>query len=141
MKIKVGFDPTKMWDNYFFREFIKSLVADVENYDVYLITSNPDTDFVNNVTTESGININNVNQVSNNSAVVTRLNTLKVLIYLAQDNELVIYVNNTIPIQLIKNNVSGCEALVMNNILDPYKVQQKFVTQFYFWRDQIIKQY
>ncbi len=141
IKIKFSFDPTEAWNNLFFREFIQAFVLDTENYEVYLVTTNQDGTFINDVVTELGMDVNNVFQLTTNSAVVARLTTLKSLIYLAADNVVCNLVNNTIPIQLNPNNVVGCQALVLNNIVDPYRAQQKFITYFHFWVDQINKQY
>lgn len=142
IKIKFAFDPTIYWDNLFFREFITTFVRDKENYEVYLVTLNPDTRFISDVVTETGIDgSTNVFVLPNNTAVVTKLNTLQNLLFLTEDNVLCNLVNNTIPIQSVKDNVTGCQALVLNNIVDPYKVQQKFITYFHFWVDQINKQY
>lgn len=141
IKIRVAFDPTDVWDQMFFREFIKALIYDEDNYEVYLVTTNTDSVFVSNVEEESGINTLNVNQVSNNSAVVARLNTLGALIYLCEDNVLVNLINNTLPIQLTANNVTGCQSLILNNIIDEYLAQQKYITKFHFWVDQINKKY
>ncbi len=140
IKIKVGFNPTDVWDKDFFREFIKTLVYD-ENYEVYLVTSDTDVTFITNVMTEVNMDSANVHQVSNSTAVVARLNTLKTLIYLTEDNVLVNLVNNIIPIQLNANNVTGCHALILNNIIDTFKSQQKYITFFHFWVDQINKKY
>lgn len=139
--IKIGIDPTNIWDNNFFREYVKTLVYDVDNYDVYIVTTNSDVNFLSNVQIESNVSIANINQVSNNSAVVARLNTLGVLIYLSEDNVLVNLINNTLPIQLNSNNVLGCQALVLNNILDIYLSQPKWVTKIDFWQKQILDQY
>tara|TARA_R110000868_G_scaffold186631_4_gene429084 strand:- start:67 stop:501 length:435 start_codon:yes stop_codon:yes gene_type:complete len=139
--IKIGIDPTNIWDNNFFREYVKTLVYDVDNYDVYIVTTNSDVNFLSNVQIESNVSIANINQVSNNSAVVARLNTLGVLIYLSEDNVLVNLINNTLPIQLNSNNVLGCQALVLNNILDIYLSQPKWITKVDFWQKQILDQY
>lgn len=141
IKIPIAFDPTGYWSNLFYREFIDALVADEQNYEVYLITLNTDTSFINDVANEIDLDSANISQLATNSAVSARLNTLKCLIYLTEDNVLCNFVNSTIPIQLNANNVTGCQALVLNNIVDPYRVQQKFITNFHFWVDQINRQY
>ncbi len=141
IKIKFSFDPTIYWDNLFFREFITAFVEDKDNYEVYLVTLNTHTKFISDIIIETGIDANNVFVLPNNSAVVAKLNTLQSLLFLAEDNVICNLVNNTIPIQLNKDNVTGCQALVLNNIIDPFKTQQKFITFFHFWVDQINKQY
>ena len=142
IKIKFAFDPTNYWDNLFFREFITAFVEDKENYEVYLVTLNTDGEFIDSVVTETGIDANtNVYVLPNNTAIVAKLNTLQTLIFLAEDNVVCNLVNATIPIMLVPNNVTGCQALVLNNIVDPWRVQQKFITFFHFWVDQINKQY
>lgn len=140
-KIRIGFDPTNSWDKNLFREFIKELVLDKETYEVFLVTTNPDVTFINNVINESGMDPAKAFQVPNDTAVVASLNTNAVLMYFSQNNPLVDFVNSTIPLQLIKYGVVGCQALVLNNIVDPYKVQQKYLTYFKWWQDQILKQY
>lgn len=140
-KLKIAFDPVIAWDYQLFRDFIIDLISKTDQFEVYLVTISTDTDFINYVIDESGIDSGNVHQVANNSAVVARLTTLKALIFFAEDNVLVNFVNSTIPIQLNTNNVTGCQALVLNNIMDPYKVQMKYITYFQFWWTQIDKQY
>ena len=137
-KIKLAFDPTNIWNNVFFSEFIKTLIADTDNYDVYLITTNTD---VANVVLESNIDSANVVQLPNNTAIGARLTSLKVNIYLTEDNVLCNYINSVITIQLNSNNVVGCQSLVLNNIMDLYLSQPKYITLFDFWCKQILKQY
>ena len=139
--IKIGIDPTNVWDNNFFREYVKTIINDVDNYDVYIVTDNQDVDFLANVESESNIDPTKVNQVSNNSAVIARLNTLNISIYLSENNVLVDLVNNVLSIQLNSNNVTGCQALVLNNVFDTYLTQQKWITKIDFWQKQILKQY
>ncbi len=143
-KIKVGFDPTTIWDKQDFRDFIKLLVSYPDNYDVYIVTTNSDTNYITDVALEAGgIDLTtNVFQVPNNSAVVAKLSVLKVLIHLANDNVLVNFINTSIgPLQLNKNNVTGCQALITNNIVNTYDVRMKYLTFFDFWVEQINKQY
>ena len=139
--IKIGIDPTNVWDNNFFREYVKTIINDVDNYDVYIVTDNQDVDFLANVESESNIDPTKVNQVSNNSAVIARLNTLNISIYLSENNVLVDLVNNVLSIQLNSNNVTGCQALVLNNVFDTYLTQHKWITKIDFWQKQILKQY
>ncbi len=140
-KLKIAFNPSEVWHNDLFREFIKTLVYDVDNYEVFLITTDTDSQFITNVYTEANIDVANVSQLTTNISVVARLNTLGVLIYFAEDNILVNLVNNTLPLQLTNNNVTGCQALVLNNIMDTYMSQMKYITLFDFWQKQIEKQY
>ena len=130
--IKIGIDPTNVWDNNFFREYVKTIINDVDNYDVYIVTDNQDVDFLANVESESNIDPTKVNQVSNNSAVIARLNTLNISIYLSENNVLVDLVNNVLSIQLNSNNVTG---------FDTYLTLQKWITKIDFWQKQILKQY
>lgn len=139
--MKVAFDPVDVWDQVLLREFIKALVYDSDNYDVYIVTASTDNAFITNVAEECNIDVANVNQVSNNTAIVARLNTLKILIHFSEDNVLVNLVNAIIPIQLTSNNVTGCHALVLNNIIDSFKSQMKYITFFHFWVDQINRKY
>lgn len=141
IRIKISFDPVDVWDEMMFREFIKALVYDTDNYEVFLVTSSTDNTFITNVLTEIDMDVANSNQVSNNTAIVARINTLKSLIHFSADNVLVNLVNSTLPIQLTSNNVTGCQALILNNIVDTFRSQQKYITFFHFWVDQINKKY
>ena len=139
-KLKVGFDPTVTWDYELFRDIISDMVQDTAEVEVFIVTTNPDTEYINDVAVEAGgIENSNIFQVADNDAVVTTLSNNSILIYLTAENELVITVNNDIPLSLEVNNVTGCQAILVNSIIDRYKLQPKWVTMLQFWIGQIEK--
>ncbi len=49
-------------------------------------------------------------------------------------------VNATIPLQLVINDVTGCQAILTSNtIIDSFKIQPKWITLLQFWIGQISK--
>jgi len=66
------------------------------------------------------------------------LETNNVSIYLTTDNELVDFINISIPLQL-DINLGGCQAILVNNIPDIYKFQPKYITHLQFWLKEIGK--
>lgn len=143
IKLRIAFDPTNIWDYEDFRLLIRDMTlndtADNNQIEVYLLTTNTDTVFVNNVTTESGVETSNVFQFTSNTALTAKLVSDNINILLTGDQELVDYVNINDPISLIENNVTGCQAITVIALLDTYKLQNKYVTQLQFWINQILK--
>ncbi len=143
IKLRIAFDPTDMWNHDDFRELIRNFAygnsESTNQVDLYLITTNTDTDFITNVVTESGMDSTKAFQVSGNAAVVSKLQAENVNIYLTTNEQLISLVNLTNPLTLVTNNTTGCQAIIMNNIFDTYKLQQKYVTMLQFWIAQILK--
>lgn len=139
-KLRIAFDPTTTWDYQVFRNLIKDMVLDTTEVEVYIITTNTDTDFIDDVALEAGgIESSNIFQVADNDTVVTTLANNQILIYLTAENELVIDVNDSIPLELEINNITGCQAILVNGIIDANKLQPKYVTMLQFWISQIEK--
>lgn len=144
IKLRIAFDPTETWNYLDFRQLIRNMNLnnmDLDNQiDVYLVTTNTDTEYINDVTTESGTDATRVFQESGNAAVVARLQAENINIYLTGSQPLVDLVNLTNPLTLVENQpVSGCQAITVISILDTYKLQNKYVTYLQFWIKQILK--
>lgn len=139
-KLKIAFDPVYNWDTKFFRDFVKEMVLDTDELDIYLVTTSTDTGFINNVTTEAGMDSSKVHMETSNTNVVTQLQTLGVMIYLTHDYPLVNDVNDNIPLTVHNvGNISGCQAIITNDLLDRYKSQPLYMTHFQFWVKYITK--
>ncbi len=139
-KLRVAFDPTTTWDYLGFRDLIKDMVGDSSEIEVYIITTNTDTDYIDDVALEAGgIESNRIFQVADNQTVITTLANNQILLYLTAENELVVDVNAAIPLELVLNDITGCQAILVNNILDANKLQPKYVTMLQFWIKQIEK--
>lgn len=140
-RLKVGFDPTSAWDYEVFRDLVKDMVLDTTEIEVYIVTTNTDTDYVDDVALEAGgIESSHIFQVADNDTIVTTLANNQILLYLTAENELVTTINDATPLDLEINNITGCQAiLVSNTIIDTYRVQPKYITMLQFWISQIEK--
>jgi len=139
-KLQIAFSPTtEMWSFQVFRDLIKEIVLDVDGSDIYIITSNTDQGLINDIVVETGLNTDNIFIVNDNSDVITKLETMNISIFLTDDSILEREVNLQNPISLLKNNVSGTQAILINNIIDVNKLQFKYFTYLKFWTDQIKK--
>ena len=138
-KVKIGFDPTGMWDKRDYRLLIDNMIKD-EDVDLYLVTDNPDSAFIADVVKESGIDSNtNVFQETNDVTLTARLTTEGINIFLAKDMPLVDFVNANAPINLEPNNVYGCQAIPTTDNMDRYYLQFRYVTHLQFWISQVQK--
>lgn len=140
-KLQIAFSPTTdMWSFQVFRDLIKEIVLDVEGSDIFIITTNTDQALIDEIVLETGLNIDNIFIVANNTALITKLQTLNISIFLTDDIELQKQVNTQNPIQLIKHNISGTEAIFTSTTnMDVNKLQLKYFTYLKFWTDQIKK--
>lgn len=131
-KLKIAFD-IGSWNKEDYRLLIKDIASDVEEFELYLITkSDFDQTYINLI--EESLNVEGkAFKESTSIGVVNRLVEERVDIYLTHDKKLVDEVNTMIPIQLKINSVTGCQAILTNEIRDVYKVQSKYVTQLQFW--------
>jgi hypothetical protein len=137
-KIKIGFNPSYMWDKRDYRLLINKLLTD-DAIDLYLVTDNTNQQFVDVVIAESGIDQSKVYVEVGPVALTARLTTEKINIYLAFEQSLVDYVNENAPINLEPNNVYGCQAIPTNDVLDRYYLQFRYVTHLEFWIGQVIR--
>jgi hypothetical protein len=106
---------------------------------LYLITTNTDTEFIDDVIREGNIDSANYYLVADNSTLIDQLTNLKVLLFMSDDISLNTEVDTAIPITLEKNNVTGCQSILSNTIIDVNKLQFKYLTKLRFWTDQIKK--
>jgi len=140
-KLQIAFSPTtEMWSFQVFRDLIKEIVLDVEGSDIYIITGgNTDSELINDIVIETGLNTDNIFIVNDSSDIFTKLETINISIFLTDNIELQREVNSQNPISLLQNNVSGTQAILINNIIDVNKLQFKYFTYLKFWTDQIKK--
>ena len=144
IKLRIAFDPTDTWNHVDFRQLIRNMNLnnmDLDNQiEVYLVTTNIDTEYIDDVTLESGTDATRVFQVNGNAAVVTTLQAENINIYLTGSQPLVDLVNLTNPLQLVENQpISGCQAITVIALLDTFKLQNKYITHLQFWINQILK--
>lgn len=139
-KLQIAFSPTtEMWSFQVFRDLIKEIVQDVEGSDLFIITTNTDQELINDIVVETGLNIDNIFVVSDNSEIIISLEQMNISIFLTDDIELQRQVNLQNPISLLQNNISGTQAILVNNLIDENKLQFKYFTYLKFWTDQIKK--
>ena len=137
-KITVAISPTEeMWNKQDFRDLVKQMVEDVEGTTLYVVTTNTDDEFISDFISESGVDASDVFQVADDVALVAKLIELDVRLFLSDDQKLNTYVNLNDELILIENQVSGCQSILVNNILDQNKVQMKYITYLDFWTKQI----
>ena len=137
-KITVAISPTEeMWNKQDFRDLVKQMVKDIEGTVLYVVTTNTDDEFISDFISESGIEASDVFQVIDDTALVAKLIELDVRLFLSDDQKLNTYVNLNDELILIENQVSGCQSILVNNILDQNKVQMKYITYLDFWTKQI----
>ena len=144
IKLRIAFDPTDTWNHVDFRQLIRNMNLnnmDLDNQiEVYLVTTNIDVDYVDDVRLESGTDPARVFQEVTNAAVVTRLQAENINIYLTASQPLVDLVNSTNPLTLVANQpLSGCQAITVIALLDTFKLQNKYITHLQFWINQILK--
>lgn len=137
-KMTVAISPTEeMWNKQDFRDLVKQMVEDVEGTTLYVVTTNTNDEFISDFISESGIEASDVFQVIDDTALVAKLIELDVRLFLSDDQKLNTYVNLNDELILIENQVSGCQSILVNNILDQNKVQMKYITYLDFWTKQI----
>lgn len=137
-KMVMAFSPsTEMWAKQDFRELVDEMVKDVTGTTLYMITTNNDSDFIERVRKESGMEVEDVSQVVDNDALIAKLVELKVSIFLGdvglQNRE----INGENSISLKANNVTGTQAINIISLVDTNKNQPKYITHLSFWTDQI----
>lgn len=128
-KLKLAFDITETWDYETFRELVNELLVEDDIFEIYLITQDTDTNYINRIVTNMNINPSNVYQETSNVNVVNRLNTLDIDIYLEADNVLVDLVNET--------STTPTKAILVNSTPDRYKLQPMYITNLQFWINEI----
>lgn len=137
-KLKVAVSPTEeMWSKQDFRDLVKQMIRDVDNTEFYVVTTNTDDEFISDFISESRMEASDCFQVSDDAALVAKLIELDVRLFLSDDQKLNTYVNLNDEILLVENKVSGCQSILVNNILDQNKSQMKYYSYLDFWTKQI----
>lgn len=125
-KLRVAFDIDGNWDAESFRLVIKDLVYEAEKYDVYLITQNTDSDYVDGIVTQLGMDSANVyDGLANNAAILSRLDASAIKIFLTNDMPMFTLTND--------DSVDTVGILVKNAIQDVYQINPKWFDQLQFW--------
>jgi len=131
-KLKIAFDidGDSAWNYQSFRAVIKDLVYDTEKYEMFLITKNTDSTYVNGIVTLLGMNTNNVFQgIATNAAVVTQLDASGIQIYLTAEIEMFDLTNAT--------SVDTVGIYVNMAIQDIYNINPKWFVQLEFWINRL----
>lgn len=125
-KIKIAFDPTGIWDREDFRNIIKEFVLNTE-VETYLVTTNTNTAFIDNVVRESGIIAANVYKVADQDAILIKMDTILIDIYLTASNPIMLFIDA---------HAETAVCVLVNNIVDNYKNQMKYISRLEFWIKQ-----
>jgi hypothetical protein len=139
-KLIISFSPgDDAWVNKAFRDLMKDVSLDTDEIKLYIITTDTDTVFVNQVAGYFDLDTSlDVFQVANQAAALVKIQSLGVMIHMDADVVLCNYVNDTDPI-VLETPIDGCQAIVVSNLLDRYKLQPLYVTHLQFWMDKISK--
>lgn len=127
-KIKIGFDPVDIWDREDFRKLMKALYEE-GCYEVSIISNSFDIDYLNTVKSEIGDNIT-IHMVTNNDSLVTILDDNKIQIYLSGEQKTISFIG------AMSTNTYG---VLVNNIMDTYRTQPKYISKLKFWINYIQK--
>jgi hypothetical protein len=130
IKIKIGFDVDNgVWDAESFRLVMQNLIFEQDNYDVFLITKNTDSTYIDVIALQLGMNPGNVFQgLADNNAILTQLNTSVIQIYLTPYMEMS---------SLTNENSSNTIGVLVDNKQDEYNIQPKWFTQMFFWINRL----
>lgn len=128
-KLNIVFDIVDTWNIGLYRELINDFLVEDEFYNVFMVTQDPDTSYINKVTQQLDMDANNVYQEITDAAVISRLTTLQADIYLCADNELVESINNSI----------NTKAILVNNIPNMYYAEPAYITSLKFWINELTK--
>lgn len=126
-KIKIGFDPTNSWDYDTFRKLCRELVSKTDDYIIYMITTENDNDVIDAITNYTGIDLNNVYLVSDNSQILSKIDDLGIQIFLTSDNDVEDSLGET------------CYGCLVNSIQDTYRMQPRYITELNFWINTILR--
>jgi hypothetical protein len=138
MKLKIGFDITTCWDNKAFREIMKQAVGDVEQIEMFIITTSDNTNMIKEAQEYLGLDENHVVRCSSMALKIDSIQRLGVMIFVDVDMTSVIGINTLVPLKNAINNVTGCVAIHYNDsLLDVYDMQLKHYTLIQFWIGQI----
>lgn len=128
-KIKIGFDVISCWDYDAFRQTMKELVLE-EEYELYLITSSTDTEYVDSAVAYIGMNEDNVYQVDEDQIVDT-----------VEDNNLDMYLTYDEDIRESVALLTETVGILVNPALqDSYNMDPKWSTQMQFWIERVRKE-
>lgn len=129
-KVKVSFDPDnwinsdtniRIWDYSEFREFIKSIFAEDSIFDLYLITTSTDSDYITSIQNQIGLDSSKVITVSDNTTKLTQIGNLDIQIHLDGNHPTVV-------------DVEGLDIVgIMVNYLCDNNRRLKWIGQFEFW--------
>jgi hypothetical protein len=139
LKIAISINQ-ETWNNLDFRVLVKAMIDDVDNTELYVYfdvntASQGLVDSVNAFIDSS----DNIYILAGISGIVTQTITDKVLILLSDDNTLINLNNTDNPISLIQNNITGCQAILVNFLIDVNSLQHIYLKHLTFWTNQIKK--
>ncbi len=131
----------EMWSKQDFRDLVKEMVADTENIELYIITDNTDSEFIDYVNETTGLENDHIFIINDIITLTDKLIELNIQIFLCDTIRFVNYINNTNPmiVDTDSNTISGTQAILIDSIPDVARLQPKYITQLTFWTDQIKK--
>ena len=127
-KIKIAFDPIGIWDRDDFRKLIKSLY-ECEEYEISIVSVSFDIDFLTSVKNDIGENIS-ISMTSNYDSLIEVLEKGEIQIYLSSDQKIILFVDAMSTVTV---------GILVNNIMDTYRTQLKYITKLNFWINYIKK--
>lgn len=130
-KLKIAFDPDGPWVYESFREVMKSLMWDTENYELFMITMSTETAINDSIALTLGMDTANVFQgILDEADVVTQLDDSGINIYLTPDMEM---------FTLVNDDSVDTIAILVDSKQDIYNIQPKWFQMLKFWVERLNK--
>lgn len=140
-KLKLAISPTEdMWNKQDFRDLVEEIAEDTENTELYIVTTNIDSEFIDyiNETTELDGNTH-IFQEADIITLTAKLIELNIEIFLGDDYSQINYININNPISLIQTNITGTQAILINSLVNTYTLEPVYINKLTFWTNQIKK--
>ena len=139
-KLRIAISPTEeMWNKQDFRDLVEEIANDTENTELYIITDNTDTEFIDYINETTELETDHIFILSDITTITAKLVELNISLYLCDTYRYVNYINNSIPINLVQGNITGTHAILVNSLQDVNSLQPLYVKHLTFWTDQIKK--
>lgn len=118
--IKVSFEITDNWEIDGFRNFIKMLLSDTDNYEVYLISNDDSSAYITTVGTQLGLDSNHV--------LITNFTNDK--IDAINNNNIQIHIDNLQSFILLVDETTDAYGVLVTRLLNKYYLTPDYIITF-----------
>lgn len=118
--IKVSFEITDNWEIDGFRNFIKMLLSDTDNYEVYLISNDDSSAYITTVGTQLGLDSNHV--------LITNFTNDK--IDAINNNNIQIHIDNLQSFILLVDETTDAYGVLVTKLLNKYYLTPDYIITF-----------